>query len=112
MTASLGGVTVTLTVNPARAELGAAVGFTLEIRAASATGALAYRLYYGDGMSAENVVPLFCLASPRASTHASWHLSHRYEKVGSYRVLAVGSVNCSSSRAAIGTAVVISGRSG
>ncbi len=101
-----------LTVKPANAELGAAVGFILEIGARSATGALAYRLYYGDGTSAQNVVPQFCIASPRAPTHAGWHLSHRYQRAGVYRVLAVAGVNCSSSHAAVSTVVVISRRSG
>ena len=88
------------------------MGFTLAIAAPRASGALVYRLYYGDGTSTQNVAPQFCIASPQTPKRASWHLSHRYPRAGTYRVLAVGSVNCSSARASVTTVVVIAGRSG
>jgi len=97
-TTSLGGLSVTLTVKPWRAERGAAVQFNLSVSDSHATGALGYLLEFGDGSSAAPALPMYCLAAGRPA-HQTWQLSHRYLKAGHYKVMASGFANCGSGRA-------------
>lgn len=97
-TKSLGGLSITLTVKPWRANLGAAVQFSLSVSDTHAKGALGYLLVFGDGSSAAPALPMYCLAGPGRSSHESWQLSHRYLKGGHYKVTASGFANCGSGR--------------
>jgi hypothetical protein len=98
-----GGLTVTLTATPIRAKTSATIQFKVTASAQSAPGALGYQLRYGDGASAENAVPQFCVAGRDTPTRETWHLSHRYGAIGRYRVSASVYVNCTSEH---GTATV------
>jgi hypothetical protein len=97
-TATLGGLSVTLTVKPWRVDSGAAVQFNLTTTDSHATGALGYLLVFGDGSSAAPVMPMYCLAGPGRSAHQTWKLTHRYVKSGHYKVKASGFANCGSGR--------------
>jgi hypothetical protein len=97
-TTALGGLSVTLTVKPWRANQGAAVQFTLSVSDTHAKGALGYLLVFGDGSSAAPALPMYCLAGPGRSSHQGWQLSHRYVKAGHYKVTASGFANCGSGR--------------
>jgi len=97
-TASLGGLSVTLTVRPWRAQRGSAVHFELSVSDSHATGALGYLLEFGDGPSAEPVLPMYCLAGAGRPAHQTWQLSHRYLRPGHYKVMASGFANCGSGR--------------
>jgi hypothetical protein len=89
-----GSLTVTLTATPMRAKTGSSVELNLTAYAPHASGALGYRLRYGDGTSAENVVPQFCVAGGGTPTRQTWRLSHRYKAAGRYCVSASVYVNC------------------
>ena len=97
-TTSLGGLSVTLTVKPWKADRGAAVQFDLSVADSHATGALGYLLVFGDGSSAAPALPMYCLAGPGRPAHQTWQLSHRYVKAGHYKVMASGFANCGSGR--------------
>src|SRR5271170_2236774 len=77
-TTSLGGLSVTLTVRPWRADRGAAVQLSLSVSDSHATGALGYLLEFGDGSSAAPAMPMYCLAGGGRPAHQTWQLSHRY----------------------------------
>lgn len=96
-TTSLGGLSVTLTVRPWRADHGAVVRFDLSVTDSHATGALGYVLVFGDGSSAAPAIPMYCLAVGRPA-HETWQLSHRYLKAGDYKVTASGFANCGPGR--------------
>ncbi|MGD0810626.1 MAG: hypothetical protein ABSA91_13110 [Acidimicrobiales bacterium] len=97
-TTSLGGLSVTLTVRPWRAERGAAVQVSLSVSDSHATGALGYLLAFGDGSSAAPALPMYCLAGPGRAAHQTWQLSHRYVRAGHYKVMASGFANCGPGR--------------
>jgi hypothetical protein len=97
-TTTLGGLSVTLTVKPWRANRGAPVQFSLSVSDTHAKGALGYLLVFGDGSSAAPALPMYCLAGPGRSSHESWQLSHRYVKAGHYKVTASDFANCGSGR--------------
>jgi len=99
-----GGLTIKLTATPGRAKTSATIKFQVTASAQSAAGALGYQLRYGDGTSAENVVPQFCVAGRGTPVLEAWHLSHRYKAAGLYRVSASVYVNCTSDHA---TATVV-----
>jgi PKD domain len=90
-----GDLTVTLTATPGRAKTSATIQFKVTASAQRASGALGYQLRYGDGTSAENVVPQFCIAGRGTPVLQAWHLSHRYKVAGHYRVSVSVDVNCS-----------------
>ncbi len=98
-TARSRGLAVTLTATPTRTKIGSTVKFNLTANASHAPGALGYQLRYGDGTSAENVVPQFCVVGGGAPTRETWHLAHRYKAAGRYRVSASVYVNCSGDHA-------------
>jgi hypothetical protein len=100
-----GGLIATLTATPTRAKIGSTVQFEVTASARHALGALGYQLSYGDGTSAENVVPQFCVAGRGAPRRQTWHLSHRYKAAGQYRVSASIYVNCTSDQATATVAV-------
>ena len=97
-TTSLGGLSVTLTVKPWRADRGASVQFKLSVSDSHATGALGYLLEFGDGSSTAPAMPMYCLAGGGRPAHQTWQLSHRYVRSGHYRVMASGFANCGSGR--------------
>ncbi len=97
-TTSLGGLSVTLTVKPWRADRGAAVRFNLSVSDSHATGALGYLLVFGDGSSTAPAMPMYCLAGGGRPAHQTWQLSHRYVRSGHYPVIASGFANCGSGR--------------
>ena len=97
-TTSLGGLSVTLTVKPWRADRGAAVRFNLSVSDSHATGALGYLVEFGDGSSAAPAMPMYCLAGGGRPAHQTWQLSHRYVRSGHYKVMASGFANCGSGR--------------
>ena len=97
-TTSLGGLSVTLTVKPWKADRGAALQFHLSVTDSHATGALGYLLVFGDGSSAAPALPMYCLAGPGRPAHQTWQLSHRYVKAGHFKVMASGYANCGSGR--------------
>jgi hypothetical protein len=96
-TTTLGGLSVTLTVKPWRAQRDAAVQFNLSVTDSHATGALGYLLVFGDGSSTAPAMPMYCLATARAA-HQTWKLSHRYLRSGHYKVMASGFANCGAGR--------------
>ena len=101
-TTRAGGVAIALTATPARAKIDFPVRFEVTASARRAAGALGYELRYGDGTTAENVVPMFCLAGKGAKgapVRETWHLVHRYKAPGLYRVSVRVYVNCTSDRA-------------
>ena len=97
-TTSFGGLSVTLTVRPWRADRGAAVQFNLSVSDSHATGALGYLLVFGDGSSTAPAMPMYCLAGGGRPAHQTWQLSHRYLRSGHYKVMASGFANCGSGR--------------
>ncbi len=97
-TTSLGGLSVTLTVKPWRADRGAAVQFNLSVSDSHATGALGYLVEFGDGSSAAPAMPMYCLAGGGRPAHQTWQLSHRYPRSGHYKVMASGFANCGPGR--------------
>jgi hypothetical protein len=99
-TAHSGGLAVTLTAIPGRAKTGSPVEFNLTAYAPHAPGVIGYQLRYGDGTStAQNTVPLICVAGKNSPTRQTWHLTHRYKAAGLYRVSASVFVNCTSDHA-------------
>ncbi len=102
-----GGLVATLTAKPTRAQIGSTVRFEVTASVRHALGALGYQLRYGDGTSAENVVPQFCVAARGAPRRQTWRLSHRYKAAGQYRVSARVYVNCTSDNATAAVAVVV-----
>jgi hypothetical protein len=105
VTVHSGGLAITLTATPTRAKIGSTVQFEVTASEAHALGALGYQLRYGDGTSAENVVPQFCVAGRGAASRQTWHLSHRYKAAGRYRVSASVYVDCTSDHATATVAV-------
>jgi hypothetical protein len=95
---------ITLTATPTRAKISSTVQFEVTVSDAHALGALGYQLSYGDGTSAENVVPQFCVAGRGAPSRQMWRLTHRYKAAGRYHVSASVYVNCTSDHA---TATVV-----
>lgn len=91
-----GGLTVALTAMPPRAKADSTVQFEVMASERHALGALGYRLRYGDGTTAANVVPMFCLAGKGAPVRQTWRLSHRYGSPGRYTVSLTVYVNCTS----------------
>ncbi len=99
------GLTVMLTTTPTHAKTGSPVEFSLTAYAPHAPGAFGYQLHYGDGTSAENVVPQFCVVGRGAPTRETWRLYHRYKAAGRYAVSASVYVNCTSDHATATVAV-------
>jgi hypothetical protein len=99
------GLTVMLTATPTHAKTGSPVEFNLTAYSPHAPGAFGYQFHYGDGTSAENVVPQFCVAGGGTPTRETWHLTHRYKAAGRYRVSASVYVNCTSDHATAAIAV-------
>lgn len=104
-----GGMTVTLSVSPDSAAVGATVDVSVSAQEASASGALGYTLSYGDGSGSANEVPQFCRAGPGRSEAQTWYLTHAYRASGSYSIVATVYVNCGSDRASTSVPVTISG---
>jgi hypothetical protein len=102
-----GGLIVALTAMPRRAKVGYTVQFEVTASAGHALGALGYQLRYGDGTSAENVVPQFCVAGRGVPRRQAWRLTHRYKATGRYRVSASVYVNCTSDHATATVGVII-----
>lgn len=96
-----------LTATPTRAKTGSTVQFRVTASDHDAHGALGYRLSYGDGTTAENVVPMFCLPGKGIPAHQTWDLSHRYRTPGRHRVSLTVHVNCTSDHAAASLTVAI-----
>lgn len=91
-----GGLTVMLTATPTHAKTGSPIEFKLIAYSPHAPGAFGYQLHYGDGTSAENVVPQFCVVGRGVPTRETWYLAHRYKAAGHYRVSVSVYVNCTS----------------
>jgi hypothetical protein len=68
------GLTVMLTATLTHAKTGSPVEFNLTAYSPHVPGAFGYQLHYGDGTSAENVVPQFCVAGGGTPTRETWHL--------------------------------------
>jgi len=102
-----GGLITTLTATPTRAKIGSTVQFEVTASVRRALGALGYQLRYGDGTSAGNIVPQFCVAGRGAPIRQTWRLSHRYKATGRYRVSATLYVNCTSDHATATVAVSV-----
>lgn len=98
---------VVLMIRPARAIVKAPVTFTLTMSDSHAVGAFGYELKFGDGTSRTIAVPQYCLVPPGRPAHATWRFTHRYSKIGRYRVSVLGYVNCTSTRALRAITVVI-----
>jgi hypothetical protein len=101
------GLTVILTATPTRAKTDWPVQFNFIAYASHALGALGYQLRFGDGTSAENVVPQFCVAGEGAPRRQMWRLSHHYKATGRYRASVSVYVSCSSDSATATVAVSI-----
>jgi hypothetical protein len=101
------GLIAMLTAAPVQTKIGSAVQFEVTASVRHALGAVGYQLSYGDGTSAENVVPQFCIAGRGASTRQTWHLSHRYRAAGRYRVSVSVYVNCTREHATATVAVYV-----
>ncbi len=97
-TTTSGGLSLTLTVKPWRADRGTAVQFNLRVSDSHATGVLGYLVEFGDGSSAAPAMPMYCLAGGGRPSHQTWQLSHRYVRSGHYKVIASGFANCGSGR--------------
>jgi PKD domain len=106
-TTSLGGLSVTLTLKPWRADRGTAVQFNLSVSDSHATGALGYVVEFGDGSSAAPAMPMYCLAGGGRPAHQTWQLSHRYVRSGHYKVTASGFANCGSGRVTATVNIVV-----
>jgi len=105
-TAHSGGLAVTLTATPRRAKAGSPVEFNLTAYAPHAPGAISYQLRYRDGTStAQNTVPLICVAGRNTPTRQTWHLTHRYKAASRYRVSVSVYVNCTSNHVTATVAV-------
>ncbi|MGD0895721.1 MAG: hypothetical protein ABSA08_06920 [Acidimicrobiales bacterium] len=102
------GLQISLKVFPEHVARGSAVEFRLRLSARHAVGALGFRLFFGDGTSRANAIPLYCRAGPGAPESASWSFGHRYAKAGIYHVVVTGFVNCTSSHAVAKATVVVS----
>lgn len=98
-TASSGGLSVSLTAAPSRATVGEVVVFTVRAADRHATGALAYRIAYGDGSIGQILVPQFCIAAPGKPATSTWRLRHRYAAAGVYNVSVTVRVNCTTGQA-------------
>lgn len=72
----------------------ASVRVVVRAEATHAPGALAYAVHFGDGTVAQNHVPTFCVAGPGPHRQATWHLSHRYDRSGTYRLSVRVSASC------------------
>lgn len=75
------------------------VQVTVRADATHAPGALGYEVHFGDGTTAHNAVPQFCLAGPGPSRKATWHLTHRYARAGTYHLAVRVSINCTTTAA-------------
>jgi hypothetical protein len=93
-TATSRGLDVTLTVTPAGGRAGVPVGFAVTAHAGRAVGALGYQLSYGDGSTAENPVPAFCVAGNGSASQAAWTLTHTYVSPGTYTASVHVYINC------------------
>jgi hypothetical protein len=102
-----GSLTATLTATPTRVKRGSIVQFAVTASERRARGALGYRLLYGDGASAENVVPMFCLAGRGTPVRHTWRLSHRYRSSGRYTASLSVYVNCTQDRALAHITVIV-----
>lgn len=102
-----GNLTATLTATPTRMKRGSIVQFAVTASEHRARGALGYRLLYGDGASAENVVPMFCLAGRGTSMRHTWRLSHRYRSSGRYTASLSVYVNCTQDRVLAHITVIV-----
>ena len=102
-----GGLIATLTATPTRAKVGSTVQFEVTASESHALGALGYQLSYGDGTSAENVVPQFCVVGKGAPMRQTWRLSHRYKAAGRYRVSVSVYVNCTRDQALAHITVIV-----
>jgi hypothetical protein len=93
--------------SPGRTRAGAPVFFTVIASERHATGAISYRLAYGDGAAAgSGATPMFCIAGNAPPAHQTWRLAHRYTVAASYRASLSVRVNCSRDHAA--TSVTVS----
>ncbi len=92
-TAHSGGLSITLTVTPARAG-GRAVDVTAGAQESHAPGSLTYQVNYGDGEGAQNAAPLLCQPGSGGPAHDTWRLSHRYASAGTYRVTITVHAGC------------------
>src|ERR1700691_212636 len=106
-TARSGNLTATLTATPTRVKRGSIVQFAVTASERQARGALGYRLLYGDGASAENVVPMFCLAGRGTPVRHKWRLSHRYRSSGRYTASLSVYVNCTRDSALAHITVIV-----
>lgn len=105
-TARSRGLAVTLTATPMRAKTRSPVEFNLTAYAPRAPGVIGYHLRYGDGTStAQNTVPLICIAGRSTPARQTWRLTHRYKVAGRYRVSASVYINCTSDHATATVAV-------
>ena len=102
------GLRISLKVSPEHVARGSTVRFDLRLSAQHAVGALGYRLFFGDGTSRANAIPLYCRAGPGVPASAGWSFGHRYAKAGTYHVVVTGLVNCTSSHAVAKATVVVS----
>jgi hypothetical protein len=101
------GLRISLKVSPRRVAPGATVDFDLHLTARHAVGALGYRMFFGDGTSRANPIPLYCLHGPGIPASADWRFSHHYAKAGTYKVVVTGFVNCTTARAVARAVVVV-----
>jgi hypothetical protein len=102
-----GGLTVALTATLTPAKIGSMVQFGVTASDRHALGALGYQLRYGDGTSAENLVPQFCVAGKDTPTRQAWRLSHAYKAAGRYRVSVTVYVNCTSDHATTAVSLIV-----
>lgn len=102
-----GGLTAALTTTPTRAKAGSIVQFKVTASEHDAHGALGYRLRYGDGTTAENAVPMFCLPGKGIPVRQVWDLNHRYKSPGRYKVSLTVDVNCTSDHATASITIIV-----
>jgi hypothetical protein len=101
-------LTVTLTTTRTRVNAGSPVEFDLSAYAPHAPGAFGYQLRYGDGTStAQEAVPLICLAGKGVPMRQTWHLVHRYKAASRYRVSVSVYVNCTRDQALAHITVIV-----
>jgi len=105
-TARSGGLSIALVVAPVRGAGERAVAVTAEARETHAPGSLTYQVRYGDGAQAQNAAPLLCQSGSSGPAHATWRLSHRYARSGTYRVSLTVHAGCTPDAAQ--AAVVVS----
>jgi hypothetical protein len=101
------GLRISLKVSPERVAPGETVDFDLHLAARHAIGALGYRLFFGDGTSRANAIPLYCLHGPGNPASADWKFRYHYAKAGTYKVVVTGFVNCTAARAVARAVVVV-----